>query len=454
MSSNIAIKVNGLSKSYQIYEKPHDRLKQSIFPRLNQLIGRPYKQYFKEFSALKQVSFDVKRGETVGIVGSNGSGKSTLLQLICGTLNPSEGLIQINGRVVALLELGAGFNPDFTGRENVYTNGALHGFSRAEVDQKLGAILDFADIGIFSDQPVKTYSSGMFVRLAFAVAVNLNPDVLVIDEALAVGDMAFQAKCMAQIDFLKNQGVTILFVSHDLASLRNICQKVLWLKNGSAVNFGDAGKVVDAYLRDMNLDINRNLSRSTKASPSVNKEEDRRTGDASKNLAHFQSSFTPFSDAHVRYGNGEATILDVVLLDKQGNYCELLELHEPFKIRVIMLVNANIERPVIGYGFKDLKGNQVIAMQSTNMQGIEIPKFISGEVYQIEIDGVNKLTQGIYSILVAVENMVGQNTSHEYLDVVEGAKLFRSSYGVDSHNIIHGMVWDNVTMKIEKLESS
>ena len=210
MSSEIAIKVENLSKCYQIYAQPRDRLKQFVLPRLQRIAGKSPKQYFREFWALKDVSFEVKKGETVGIIGRNGSGKSTLLQMICGTLNPTGGTIQTNGRTAALLELGSGFNPEFTGRENVYLNGAVLGLTNDEIDNRFDDIASFADIGDFIEQPVKTYSSGMVVRLAFAVAVNVDPQILVVDEALSVGDELFQRKCYSRIETIKDKGATII----------------------------------------------------------------------------------------------------------------------------------------------------------------------------------------------------------------------------------------------------
>ena len=211
-SDDIAISVRNLTKSYRLFGHPGDRIKQFFSLGL--------KQYHREFTALKDVSFDIKKGETVGIIGRNGSGKSTLLQLICGILKPTTGTVQVNGRVSALLELGAGFNPEFTGRENVYFQGALMGFTEAQMDERFDEIAAFADIGEFIDQPVRTYSSGMFVRLAFAVAIHVDPDILVVDEALAVGDMAFQRKCFAQIDRLRAAGCTIALVTHDMGARR------------------------------------------------------------------------------------------------------------------------------------------------------------------------------------------------------------------------------------------
>src|SRR6478672_3840406 len=233
MSSDIAIKVEHLSKCYQIYSQPRERLKQFILPALQGMIGQQPKQYFRDFWALQDVSFEVRKGETVGIIGRNGSGKSTLLQLICGTLNPTSGSLQAHGRIAALLELGSGFNPEFTGRENVYLNGSLLGLSSAEIDVKFDDIAAFADIGEFIERPVKTYSSGMVVRLAFAVQAMVDPDILIVDEALSVGDEKFQRKCFARLEELKSRGTSILFVSHSGSQIVELCERALLLEHGA-----------------------------------------------------------------------------------------------------------------------------------------------------------------------------------------------------------------------------
>lgn len=246
-SSAIAIQVSNLSKRYEIYAAPRDRLKQFVLPYLLRLTGQLQKKYFREFWAVKNVSFEIKKGETIGIIGRNGSGKSTLLQMICGTLSPTSGQVQTNGRIAALLELGSGFNPEFTGRENVYMNAAVLGLSTEEINAGFDAIVAFADIGDFIDQPVKTYSSGMFVRLAFSVAVHVQPDILVVDEALSVGDIAFRNKCMEMIRQMVARGVTILFVTHDLGTLQLLCSRVLWLGNGELLASGDPVRISQDY---------------------------------------------------------------------------------------------------------------------------------------------------------------------------------------------------------------
>jgi ABC-type polysaccharide/polyol phosphate transport system ATPase subunit len=248
MSSETVIKVDSLSKCYQIYNEPRDRLKQFVFPHIQRLIGHEEKKYYREFWALKDVSFEVKKGESVGILGRNGSGKSTLLQLITGTLSPTTGLINTNGRISALLELGAGFNPEFNGRENVFLNLSLQGFNEDQISKKFEDIFKFADIGDFIDQPVKTYSSGMFARLAFAAAIHTEPEILIVDEILAVGDAPFQQKCINRLYEMLDNGVSVLMVSHDAYQIRSICNRALLLQSGEQVLFDRSDKVMDAYI--------------------------------------------------------------------------------------------------------------------------------------------------------------------------------------------------------------
>lgn len=240
MSSEAIIEIRSMGKVYPIYEKPHHRLLQMLAPG-------PSKRWYKEFQALRDIDFNVHRGETVGIVGCNGSGKSTLLQVICGTLAPTTGAVHVRGRVAALLELGAGFNPEFTGRENVYLNGSVLGLTRKEIDARFDDITAFADIGDFIEQPVKCYSSGMYVRLAFAVAINVTPDILVIDEALSVGDEAFQRKCFARINAIRDAGATILFVSHSASTVVELCDRAILMDRGEVIAAGTPKYVVSRY---------------------------------------------------------------------------------------------------------------------------------------------------------------------------------------------------------------
>ncbi|MCT7593182.1 ABC transporter ATP-binding protein [Aliarcobacter butzleri] len=244
--SNIAIKVQNLSKVYKLYDKPIDRLKESLHPLK--------KKYHKEFYALNDVSFEIKKGETVGIIGKNGAGKSTLLKIITGVLTPSSGHIHVNGRIASLLELGAGFNPEYTGVENIYLQGTLMGYNREEMEEKIDAILKFADIGDFVHQQVKTYSSGMFARLAFAVAINVDPDILIVDEVLSVGDARFQAKSIKKMESIKKKGTTILFVSHGIEQVKRFCQKAIWIDKGKIRQIGDQASVGDMYTDSLHLE--------------------------------------------------------------------------------------------------------------------------------------------------------------------------------------------------------
>ena len=262
MSSDVVVRARGLSKSYPIYQRPWHRLMQQLF-------GRSKRQWFREFKALQDVDLDLHRGETVGIVGRNGSGKSTLLQLICGTLQPTEGSVEVEGRIAALLELGSGFNPEFTGRENVYLNGSVLGLGHDEIKARFDSIAEFADIGEFIEQPVKTYSSGMQVRLAFSVAINVDPDILVVDEALAVGDEAFQRKCFARLEEMRQRGVSILFVTHSAGTVLEICDRAILLDQGEQLVTGTTRKVIALYhklayapeekLADIRLAIKSNM---------------------------------------------------------------------------------------------------------------------------------------------------------------------------------------------------
>lgn len=271
MSSEIAIKVENLNKCYQIYEQPRDRLKQFILPRLQGMVGLPSKQYFREFWALKDVSFEVMKGETVGIIGRNGSGKSTLLQMICGTLNPTSGSIQTNGRIAALLELGSGFNPEFSGRENVYLNGAVLGLTKQEIDARFDDIAAFADIGDFIEQPVKTYSSGMMVRLAFAVSIKVDPTLMIVDEALAVGDMNFQAKCMTALSRIQDNGATVVFVSHDVGAVKSLCRQAVYLEHGQLKAIGKAPEIAEQYIRTMREEMSAEVRAFSRVSAVIPK---------------------------------------------------------------------------------------------------------------------------------------------------------------------------------------
>ncbi len=369
-SKDIAIRVSNFSKCYAIYDNPRDRLKQFVMPRLRRLLGRPPKSYYREFWALRDVSFEVKKGETVGIIGRNGSGKSTLLQMICGTLNPTSGSIQTNGRVAALLELGSGFNPEFTGRENVYMNAAVLGLTTDEIDARFDDIAAFADIGDFIGQPVKTYSSGMTVRLAFAVIAHVDADILVVDEALAVGDAFFTQKCMR---FLRNfmKTGTVLFVSHDTATVVNLCGKAILLNHGQVVQIGTPKDVAEHYLATLyessqvvdGVSINDTI---VVTDQKQNPGQYRDIREALINVSTLRNDIEifQFNPDQAEFGTGDATILSVRLLDQVGIPLSWIVGGEDVILEIRCLAHKDILCPIVGFQFKDRLG-QIIFCDNT-----------------------------------------------------------------------------------------
>ena len=331
--NEFAIRVKHLEKMYKLYNKPSDRLRETLGLRV------PVKEHY----ALKDVSFDVKRGETVGIIGTNGSGKSTILKIITGVLNPTKGEVEVDGRISALLELGAGFNMEYSGIENVYLNGTMMGFSREEIDARLQDILDFADIGDFVYQPVKSYSSGMFVRLAFAVAINIDPEILIVDEALSVGDVFFQAKCYRKFEEFKTQGRTILFVSHDLSSIARYCDRVILLNKGVKLEEGSPKQMVDMYKQ---LLVGQDPAKA---------EEEKAAGHPKEN---WNSQFQVNPDM-LEYGSRLAEIVDFAVLDEKGRCTNTIEKGSTFKIRMKVAFRETIQEPIMAFTFKDIKGTEI-----------------------------------------------------------------------------------------------
>lgn len=367
-----SIRVNEVTKVYQLYEKPIDRLKETL------LGGK--KNYHKDFFALDKVSFDVKKGETVGIIGTNGSGKSTILKIITGVLTPTSGSVEINGKISALLELGAGFNNEYTGIENVYMNGTMMGYSKKEMDEKLPEILDFADIGDFVYQPVKTYSSGMFVRLAFALAINVDPEILIVDEALSVGDVFFQAKCFRKIDEIRQKGTTVLMVTHDMGSVIKYCDKVVLLNKGQYVAQGEAGEMVDLYKKilanqfdDGGKDVEK-LIEDKKKKHGVNT-FDKGEGDT------WKSKITVNPDK-IEYGDGRAEIIDMGIADKDKNVTNLIMKGEMFYILERIRFNNTIANPIFTYTIKDKKGTELTGT-NTMYENADTDIVHEGDVYTV-----------------------------------------------------------------------
>lgn len=393
--SDWSIRVHRLGKNYQIYDAPRDRLKQFIMPSLTSLLGGVSRQYFREYPALRDISFDVKKGETVGIIGRNGAGKSTLLQIICGTLTPSSGSVETKGRVAALLELGSGFNAEFTGRENVYMNAGVLGLSREEIDARFDEIIAFADIGDFIDQPVKTYSSGMHVRLAFSVIVHVNADILIVDEALAVGDMYFQAKCMVHMKKLIASGVTILFVSHDTNAVKALCSRCVYLEGGTVSAYGPTNGVLEVY-----------YGAAVKSRQQVGINNSPPMGEVSQNLDQKRSNkvkeiaFTQRAAFH-RIQNGMAEFLNVELLDESGKDVEAVEFGQKLVLRMTIQNNLDLICLAAGYHIKDRNGFDVI-YSDTGLENCHLTNLISGEVVVMDWEFHINLRADEYTIGVGL----------------------------------------------------
>jgi lipopolysaccharide transport system ATP-binding protein len=370
MSSDSAINVRAVSKSFQIYDAPQNRLKQFIFPKLQKLSGAQTKSYFREFRAVNNVTFDVKRGETVGIIGKNGSGKSTLLQMICGTLTPSSGMIETSGRIAALLELGSGFNPEFSGRENVYMNASLLGLERREIDAKFDDIVAFADIGSFINEPVKTYSSGMVVRLAFAVQSQVDPDILIVDEALAVGDAKFQLKCFDRLTKLKNQGTSILLVTHSGEQIVTHCDKAILLNNGEIIEQGTPKSVNNRYLdllfgKEKSEDA-RNSATPIKHGPisGADRIDERQHPSLEEELYASRTNFNPHE---YRWGDGKATILDFLLRTSEEDYPSCIHTGQTIELIVSIRWLKQITCPIFGITLKTREGITVYGANSETL---------------------------------------------------------------------------------------
>ncbi len=391
--SQIAINVNDVSKLYKLYDKPSDRFVEAL--------GLSRSKKYKEHYALNNVSFNIKQGETVGIIGTNGSGKSTILKIITGVLNPTGGNVEISGRISALLELGAGFNMEYTGLENVYLNGTMIGFKKEEIDEKLEDILSFADIGEFIHQPVKTYSSGMFVRLAFAVAINIDPEILIVDEALSVGDVFFQAKCYKKFEEFKKLGKTILFVSHDLGSVAKYCDRVILLNKGQKVDEGAPKRIIDLYKKIL-----------------VN-QVDAVTGEAASNVEiENWKERLKVNPNQEEYGNGMANIVDYAILDDSNNITDSISKGMQFTIKFKVAFNSPVENPIYAFTIKDLKGTEITGT-NTMYERIHTENVNVGDVKTITFTQEMNLQGGEYLLSLGCTGYIGDRFEvfHRLYDV-------------------------------------
>lgn len=387
--SDALIQIKNLSKTYKLYQRPMDRVKE--------VISLTKKKYHKKFFAVDNISFEVKRGETVGIIGKNGSGKSTLLKMVAGVLTPSSGTIDVEGKLSALLELGAGFNGELSGMENIYLNGTLLGYSREYVEKSIPSILDFADIGDFIHQPVKTYSSGMFVRLAFAIAININPEILIVDEALSVGDMRFQQKCYRKIREIKKNG-TVLFVSHDTGVLASFCDRIIWLDGGRIFKEGRPDKILDEYQAFMSYDVKEmeavTMYRNSESDSEEAFEED---------MGHSRPQ---------AFGNGDGYFETVRMIHQETKKeSSIVAGGDPVYIDFTLKINNDIDMPILGFTLKDPLGNTVV-VTNTHFEKIPLEPLEKNQKYHYRFAlNFPYLRSGKYSLDIALAN--GTYQAHE-----------------------------------------
>jgi lipopolysaccharide transport system ATP-binding protein len=390
-----AVSVTGVSKRYELYDTPQARLKQFILPRVRRALRRPPRQYFREFWALRDISLQVRKGESVGIVGRNGSGKSTLLQIIAGTLFPTAGAAHTHGRVAALLELGSGFNPDFTGRENVFVNGALFGMSNSEVEARMDSIQAFADIGTHFDQPLSTYSSGMQMRVAFAVATAFDPDILIIDEALAVGDAFFQQKCFQRIARFKDNGGTLLFVSHDANIVKQLCDRAVLISDGRLLSEGVPRAVIDLYQGLMARDADASGQQVVVAQAASLDDPDISVGPSAETSKPWPKSTTVTT-------NNDAVLTDVRLIS-EGRRVTQIESEQGLILEYRVTLHKHFEQPAFGVIIRDRTGRSVFET-STYAMGIDVPAMANGSRVVVRFSFAFNLRAGHYSFSVGVAN--------------------------------------------------
>jgi len=439
---NPVIRVCDLSKCYEIYNWPQDRLKQSLYPRLQGLVGRGPKKYFREFWALKDVSFEVEKSETVGIIGRNGSGKSTLLQLICGTLTPTSGTVETNGRVAALLELGMGFHPDFTGRQNVFMAGQLLGMCVEEITSLMPEIETFAEIGDFIDQPVRIYSSGMQVRLAFSIATVKRPQVLIVDEALSVGDAYFQHKCFSRIRQLQDQGTTLLFVSHDIAAVRALCARSIWLDNGVIREVGETKFVLDAYAtalyarqQDIDSAAKTPVVKNGAIKGAAKPQRDCRLEFINNSNLRNDIEVFGFNKDAARWGDGLAKITATFLQDTNGTPLSWIIGGEEVVLTIDAIALQDLRDVILGFMVRDRLGQNLFG-DNTFITTFDSPVSIKSETsFRAKFRFLMPiLPQGAYAITAAIAT--GTQQDHVIHDWVNESLFFESHNGFSVSGLV------------------
>lgn len=390
------IDVNNISKMYKLYEKPMDRLYDSLGIRKGK---KP-----TEFFALNNIRFQVKKGETLGIIGTNGSGKSTLLKIITGVLNQTTGDVHVHGKISALLELGAGFNMEYTGIENIYLNGTMQGYTQDEITSKLDDIIEFADIGEFINQPVKAYSSGMFVRLAFAVAINIDPEILIVDEALSVGDVFFQAKCYKKFNEFKEKGKTVLLVTHDMGSIITYCDRAILLNNGVKLGEGEPKDMVDMYKKVL---VDQLEAQHPKE-------------DIATQHKHRMSKKLMRNPKTEEYGNKEMEILDFYVCDEKEDITNTILKGTYFKIGMSVRLHTIVQNPILAFTIKDSKGNE-ISGTNTMVEHIDVSDLKCNTVYEISFKQKMVLQGGQYLLSLGISGFKGDDFTvyHRLYDVVD-----------------------------------
>lgn len=446
---DVVIRVNNLSKCYEIYDKPSDRLKRFFLPRLRRLLGQSTKHYFREFWALKDVSFEIKKGETVGIIGRNGSGKSTLLQLICGTLTPTSGTVETSGRIAALLELGSGFNPEFTGRENVYMNAAVLGLSHKEVEARFDDIVAFADIGDFIDQAVKTYSSGMYVRLAFAVIAHVDADILIVDEALSVGDAIFAQKCMRFIRAFQEKG-SLIFVSHDAGAVQNLCKSGIWLKNGKIEATGTSKSVSETYLQFTLQEVyGEKRTLTSMSSEAADRQEEQISVEECSVVTDYSGIVTIRNNIAQAKGwkTGSAEIVSLAFEKASGESCATFEGGEKIKLSILAKANEDLLNPILGFTVRDRLGQELFGENTLGITTVISCPVKKNEQFRGEfVFRLPMLPNGQYVVMASVaDGSLHENIQHHFMH--DGLVL-----NVTSSKVRYGLVgipFESVQIKVD-----
>jgi lipopolysaccharide transport system ATP-binding protein len=440
MGQELAISLTNVSKCFRRYDRPMDRLKEIL---------RPNKNYADDFWALKDIDLEIPKGQTVGIVGRNGSGKSTLLQIIAGTLTATSGEVNVQGRISALLELGCGFNPEFTGRQNVFFNGRLLGLNQREIEDKFDEIAGFADIGDFIDRPVKTYSSGMFVRLAFAVAVNVNPEILIVDEALAVGDFVFQHRCMRRMRDLMDSGVTTLFVSHDAGAIKSLCNSAVMIHDGKLCAAGLPNAVIIEYLK---LATDLELEATQKSNTQTQVEEQKSDGDPEEDRYSLSANTTLESPDRTfgkstRRGSGKAKITKIKFINELGNPAgenPIFMFNEEVTLVITLKVYKPLNNCIVGFNVCDKNGNEIIG-SNTIEENMPIDRLKSGDRLEITFQFKLPLRPNSYSLTVAG----AQSYEDVTFDWIDNAIIFQV-LPPDTGKNIHALIDHPMIVKVEK----